>query len=269
MKKILTIAIVVSFCLCLGYPKVVYLSDLDKISVLKISEDVGDSNFTIIFSVENKLGDLQIDENSSDLGIYRGGIKIGEAIYYDKELKSGLNDLTVKLSLNSTSLEELWRAHLSEGETSELVIRAYLVYDLGGSFLRIFHTKSENVSTNLLPEINGSSCNLSFNLSSKWGDIGGNDIEVVHSLEIVSESEETVSLNISVYLNDVLISESKKEVKINPETNEILISQSLPISKLSKLLKLRNVFSWKIKLEIPRECFGSFEDTESFNLVVG
>lgn len=268
MERILTLIIVASFCLCLGYPQVVNVGDLDKVSVLNISKELGDSYIKITFSVENKLGKLQIDENESDFGIYANGIKIGEAVYYDRELKEGFNSLIANLSLNSTNLEEFWRAHVSGEERSELVERAYFVYRLDGSFLRLFHYRSGNITTSLLPKAEKSLCNLSLNLSSKWGNVSDNETEVLHRLDIVSEAEKKVLVNISIYLNDVLLSNSENEINLKSGSNEILFSQILPISELSAYLKFRNLFTWRIELEIPEKCLESFEQSANFDLVV-
>lgn len=268
MKKFLTILIVASFCLCVGYPQVVDLGDLDKFNVLNISKKFNDSNITINFTVENKFRALQIDENESDFGIYANGIKIGEAVYYDKELKEGLNNLTVDLGLNSTNLGEFWISHIGKGEQSELIIRAYLVYNLGGPFLRIYQTKSKNFTTKLLPEANGSLCNISFNLSSEWGNLSDNETEVLHKLDIIAESEKKVSLTVSVSINDATISVSEKEANLKPGENKILLSQKLPTSDLSKLIRFRNVFNWKLEIRIPDDCSEAFEQSRVFSLVV-
>ncbi|MEM1577381.1 MAG: hypothetical protein QXT98_07715 [Archaeoglobaceae archaeon] len=268
MKKILTLIIVTSFCLCLGYPQVVNIGDLDKATVLNISKELSPSYLKIIFSVENKFGKLQLDENESDFGIYANGIKIGEAVYYDKELKEGFSTLTANLSLNSTNLREFWKAHISGEEHSELMERAYFVYRLDGSFLRLFHYKSGNLTTNLLPKLDRNLCNLSLNLSSRWGNVSDNETEIFYWLNVGSESEKTIFLNISIYLNDVLLSVSENEINLTSGSNEILFSQTLPTLELSELLKFKNVFIWRIELKTPEKCLESFQQSANFDLVI-
>lgn len=268
MKRILTLIIVASFCLCLGYPQVVNVGDLDKVSVLNISKELDDPYLKITFNVENKLGKLQIDENESDFGIYANGIKIGEALYYDRELKEGFNSLVANLSLNSTNLKEFWRTHVSGEERSELVERAYFVYRLDGSFLRLFHYKSGNITTNLLPKAEKSLCNLSLNLSSKWGNLSDNETEVLHELDIMSETKKKIFVSISVYLNDVLLSTSENEIDLKSGSNEVLFSHILPTLELSSLLKFKNVFNWRIELKNAEKCLESFEQSAKFDLVV-
>lgn len=268
MKVLLLMILASLFCLCVGAPQVVNVGDLDKVKVLNISEELNNSSLKFIFSVENKFGALQVEDNESDLGMYANGIKIGEAIYYDKELKEGLNELEVIINLNSTNLKEFLNAHISGGERSLLVVRAYLVYKLDGSFLRIFHTKSDNFTTNLLPNVNEKLCNISFNLSSEWGNLTENETEVLYRLKIVSESEKKLSLKISSYVNDVLISTSENEINLKSGSNEILLNQRLSASEISKLLNFRNIFKWKIEVETPEKCLESFERSSNFDLVV-
>ncbi|MCX8172150.1 MAG: hypothetical protein N3D09_00860 [Archaeoglobaceae archaeon] len=266
MRIILSLLHIICFCFCIGYPQLVNIETLDKVRVLNITEDFNNSSLKFIFNVENNIGDLVVDKNESDFGIYANGIKIGEPSYYDGELKKGLSRIEAIIVLNRSNLKEFWRTHV-EREQSELKSKVFFVYKLDGSFLRIFETRSWNVTTNLLPEVNASLCNLTINLFSEWGKRDENETEIVHRINFIGNLEEKVLVNSSIYLNGVMISAYEEGVDLNSELDEISISQKIQNEIISELLKLKNIFTFKFKIK-SANCFEVFEQSKSFDLVV-
>lgn len=266
MNRIL-ILLVVTFSLCLGHPQVVNLEDLNKIKVLNISEELENSSLKLAFYVENDLANLMLEQNESEFGVYANGLKILESSDHDKELKRGFDKIEVTLKPNSSNLRVFWNEHISKGEQSELFLRVLFVYKLDGSYLRIFETKSWNITTKLLPEVNNSFCNFSLSLKSTWGNISENETEVFYKLNIISDSEKSLLINFSVYLNDVLISTFEKEENIKNGSNELFASQNLSTQKISEFLRLSNIFNFKFKI-FSKDCAEEIEKSTTFDLVV-
>lgn len=240
-----TILIALAFSLCATLPQKVDLAEIDSFEVKKIEENVNGKSYEISFGVENSLRSLQLIENESEVAIYANGIMVSELVNVSRSLEKGSSEIVAQLKLNNSSLRQWWVSHIKKGENTEISRRIFVVYDLGGRYLRLFDHSTKNLSTDLLPKFASNSCGLE--LKTSWGKVDENETEILF--------ETNRRISVSLQVNQAILLEKV----LGLGNNSLKIDNLM----LAEKMGFRNVFRWIVATE---SC-ENFEKSVSVELI--
>ncbi len=256
---------VLAFCLLLALsisgcqqlvPHPLDPEQIEKVSILNTSEDFDGENIAVTMLVDSKFSfPLPLNTTYSDIGLYMNDVKVGDvaSIKPSKLEANGITKIEVLVGILNESLVEWWVSHIENNETTNIILRSDIVYNLGTSLLKLMHQKESKLETELLKNLNfvnkrleAKGYAIDVSIKSKWGNVTLNSTEIIHNLTVYNPMDKQVEIKsviCSLYLNNIKMTDTdycsiNSAVIVQPKSStNLLITESINNSKLRKWWK--------------------------------
>lgn len=216
--------------------------------MLNTSEEFDDSNISITMIVESKYSSpLPLNTLYTDVGLYMNDVKVGKVVNIkpSKLEANGVTKIEALVGIQNERLVDWWISHVDNNETTNIILRSDIAYDLGDSLLRFMHQKESKLETDLLENLNFASRSVEskgyaiyVSMKSDWGNVTANSTEIVHNLTIYNPTDRQVEIRgatCGLYLNGIKLTDycSVNSTTVQPGTAvNLLITESVNNSKL-------------------------------------
>jgi|Deesub1362B_J571_1020462.scaffolds.fasta_scaffold00250_8 LEA14-like dessication related protein len=164
--------------------------------------------------------------------IYMNGIKMGEGSAETAEIKAnGISKIIISTKIDNNKIPEWWISHLRNGEFTELLIKADLVFDLKLFEFKVPIEKREDVETHILSKLSLSSpqtINFGFlkltleSVEPRWGKITNETSEIILNIRVKNENPIDIPLSkLECYMtmNNLRIAEGRSNEPVIMTSN--------------------------------------------------
>ncbi|MDI3502687.1 MAG: hypothetical protein PWR09_812 [Archaeoglobi archaeon] len=175
--------------------------------------------------------------------IYMNGIKMGEGSAERSEISANsLSQIVLSTKIENEKIPKWWVSHLKNGEKSEVVMKANLIFDLKLFEFSYPIEKREEIETNLLSKFSIDSPQkiragpLSFtlkSLSASWGEITNETSEIILKARIENENPFDIMIGFegNLTMNGIEVAEGgSDELIVLPAQKETEVEMKIVIN---------------------------------------
>jgi LEA14-like dessication related protein len=174
-------------------------TQIEKVKVLNVSEELGNTDkadILVKIVIESRLSSaLPLNTSLSDAGLYMNYVKVGRvmSIKPSQLMPERESQFKILIKIDDEKIPEWWRSHIEDNETTNVILRSDLAFNLGEALLRVLHQNQCEFRTNFLKNLSYTNKivksrneSLLVSVISEWGNVTPNSTEIIHRVSILN-----------------------------------------------------------------------------------